>query len=216
MEAIFEAEALVKAFKKKAVIDGVDLAVGAGTTAVVGVERSGKTVLFDVLTGSNRPTSGTVKIYGHDVVKERGEALVCVGAVPTFPVFGRGMKVKEVVEYGCRCMGVAKAEREDVGKRVLARVGLSGAEEERAESLNVLDARRLAFALAIVGSPKALVVDDPYRALKSAERDEMARIIDDLSKDCECVLLMLTENFDTSRCGRVLRLEDGKVTEAAA
>ncbi|HEY7199940.1 MAG TPA: ABC transporter ATP-binding protein [Candidatus Dormibacteraeota bacterium] len=171
------AEAVRHRFGALTVLDGVTFAVVPGeAVGIVGPNGAGKTTLLNVLAGSLRPSEGVVRFRGADVTRS-GAATRCrlgVGRSHQVPrPFGE-MTVFENVLVGATAGGrVRAAEASRLGLDVLERCGLAALANRRAESLGLLDRKRLELARALATGPEVLLLDEIGGGLTDAEAGEL-------------------------------------------
>jgi len=171
------AEAVRHRFGALTVLDGVTFAVDPGeAVGIVGPNGAGKTTLLNVLAGSLRPSEGAVRFRGADVTRS-GAATRCrlgIGRSHQVPrPFGE-MTVFENVLVGATAGGRGRAaEASRLGLDVLERCGLAALANRRAESLGLLDRKRLELARALATGPEVLLLDEIGGGLTDAEAGEL-------------------------------------------
>ena len=183
-EPILEAVGIRKRFGALAVLDGVDFSLGAGdAVGIVGPNGAGKTTLLNVLAGALRPNEGRVLFEGADVTRASAarRCRLGVGRAHQVPRPFAGMTVFENVFVGATMGGGLR------GKRAYARVidalelcGLAATANRRAESLGLLDRKRLELARALATGPRVLLLDEIGGGLTDAEAEQLLRTIAEL------------------------------------
>src|SRR5438876_3151852 len=185
MEPILAAVEVRKRFGALVVLDGVDFAVGPGDAiGIVGPNGAGKTTLLNVLAGSLRPNSGRVEFRGADVTAA-GAAKRCrlgIGRAHQVPRPFGGMTVFENVFVGVSSGG-GKHGRQAYDRCVeaLEVCRLIPLANRRAESLGLLNRKRLELARALATDPVVLLLDEIGAGLTDAEADELVATIRQLS-----------------------------------
>jgi len=184
MEPVLAAVGVHKRFGALVVLDGVDFTVGpADAVGIVGPNGAGKTTLLNVLAGSLGPDSGRVMLLGQDVT-EAGAARRCrlgVGRAHQVPRPFGNMTVFENVLVGAASGGGGgrrKAYERAVGAVELC--ALTELANRRAESLGLLDRKRLELARAVATEPRVLLLDEIGGGLTDAEADELVGTIMEL------------------------------------
>jgi branched-chain amino acid transport system ATP-binding protein len=172
-EAVLAAVGVRKRFGALAVLDGVDLELHAGeAVGIVGPNGAGKTTLLSVLAGSLAPDAGSVQFRGRDVTA-RGAAERCrlgVARTHQVPRPFTGMTVFENVLVGASAVGRRRgAEAYDLCLHVLDQTALTGLANRRAETLGLLQRKRLELARALAVEPAALLLDEIGGGLTDAE-----------------------------------------------
>jgi branched-chain amino acid transport system ATP-binding protein len=181
---ILAAAGIRKRFGALVVLDGLDFAVGAGdAVGIVGPNGAGKTTLLNVLSGALRPSEGSVAFNGSDVTRT-SVARRCrlgIGRAHQVPRPFGDMNVFENVyvatAMGAGLRGQAAYER---AIDVLELCGLTRLANRRAESLGLLDRKKLELARALGTSPVVLLLDEIGAGLTDAEADELVATIQDV------------------------------------
>jgi branched-chain amino acid transport system ATP-binding protein len=192
---ILEARDLTVRFGGVSALAGVSFQVAPGTvTSLIGPNGAGKTTAFNVITGFQRPTQGTVRHDGETVTGWRPHRIAARGLVRTFQktsVFG-GLTVRENVLTGLHLrgrVGVAaallararvRAEEERLAgeaDRVIDFVGLGARRDELASGLSYGDQRLLELAVALAAGPRLLLLDEPASGMTASEKATVAGLI---------------------------------------
>lgn len=190
-----EARDLTVRFGGVAALAGVSFTVAAGTvTSLIGPNGAGKTTAFNVITGFQRPTQGTVRHDGEPITGWRPHRIAARGLVRTFQktsVFS-SLTVRENVLTGlhlCGRVGVGTAllargrvhaeERrlEAEADRVIDFVGLGPRRAEPASGLSYGDQRRLELGVALAAGPRLLLLDEPASGMTASEKVAVAGLI---------------------------------------
>ena len=190
-----EAHDLTVRFGGVAALAGVSFTVAPGTvTSLIGPNGAGKTTAFNVITGFQRPTQGTVRHDGQAITGWRPHRIAARGLVRTFQktsVFP-GLSVRENVLTGLHLrgrVGVAAAlltrgrvraeERrlEAEADRVIDFVGLGPRRAEAASGLSYGDQRLLELAIALAAQPRLLMLDEPASGMSTSEKVTVAALI---------------------------------------
>ena len=184
---ILAAVGIRKRFGALAVLDGVDLAVGAGeAVGIVGPNGAGKTTLLNILSGALRPSEGSISFRGTDVTSV-GAARRCrlgVGRAHQVPRPFGDMTVFENVFVGAAIGGGLRGRRAyDRCVEVLELSGLTAVANRRAESLGLLDRKRLELARALGTGPVVLLLDEIGAGLTDAEAAELVATIQGLAAE---------------------------------
>ncbi len=143
-------------------LNNVDLTIAQGDFyALLGANGAGKTTLIGILTGLINKSSGTVKVFGHDIDQDFAAAKRCLGVVPQEFNFNMFEQVKDIVALQGGFFGLAPAEAKVNSEEVLKRVGLWEKRTSMARTLSGGMKRRLMIARALVHKPKVLILDEP-------------------------------------------------------
>ncbi|HEX2578545.1 MAG TPA: ABC transporter ATP-binding protein [Aquihabitans sp.] len=174
-------------------VDGVSLAVAEGAiTGLIGPNGAGKTTTFNVITGLQAPTRGTVRLGDQDVTKMSAHKRARLGVARTFQrleLFG-SLSVRDNVLTAAELNRVDGQPPGDAADALLDRVGLGDLASQRADSLSTGNARLVELARALACRPRVLLLDEPASGLDEEETDRFARILLDLTTDGLAILLV--------------------------
>ena len=201
----------------------VDLVVPAGERrAILGPNGAGKTTLFGLVSGSIRPTAGTVELFGRDVTNLPPPRRTRLGLARTFQtsrVFG-GLTVADnlyLAALGVRGRHLrpvrTRRDRElrDSARAAAARIGLDSRLDAVAADLSHGEHRQLEIGLALVAEPRLLMLDEPAAGLSRVERQLLTQLL--LSLDRDVTLILIEHDMDVALvvADRVTMMHDGRV-----
>jgi len=185
-EPLLEARGLHKRFNALVVLDGVDFSVRANEAiGVVGPNGAGKTTLLSVLVGAHTPTAGTVRLRGQDVTALPTAERCRRGLARThqIPLPFSGMTVFENVYTAARHGGGLNRDAAYMrAAESLTTTGMTGVANRRAETLGLIDRKRLELARALATGPSALLLDEIGGGLTDAEASELVDVILELKR----------------------------------
>jgi branched-chain amino acid transport system permease protein len=209
------AEGVSLAFAGLHVLDGVDLTLEPGEAlGLIGPNGAGKTTLVNVLSGFQRPDSGTVSLDGTVVtgrsparLARRGLGRTFQAALP-FPQLS-GL---ESVAVGAMGMGAGRRRALAVAADVLARLGLLELAALPAGSLPPGSQRLLGIARALAIEPRYLLLDEPAAGLSGEEGERLIEILRGVIADFGCGILLIEHDMGIvmKLCPRVQVLDDGR------
>jgi putative ABC transport system ATP-binding protein len=202
------------------ILRGIDLRVLRGETlAVVGPSGSGKSTMMMVMAGLERASSGGVRIAGQDLgaLDEDGLALFRrrrVGIVFQGFHLIPTMTARENVAVPLEFAGLPDAfARAQVA---LASVGLAHRLDHYPGQLSGGEQQRVALARALVVEPDLLLADEPTGNLDQATGQQIVALLFDLARERGATLVLITHDAELARrCGRMVRLQDGRIIEDA-
>jgi ABC-2 type transport system ATP-binding protein len=180
-----QVEGLVRDFKGGVrAVDGIDLQVAPGEIyGFLGPNGAGKSTTVLILTTLLPPTAGKARVGGMDVVHEGAQVRRAIGASLQESALDPFLTGSEHMRLQSALHGLGKAEREQRGRELLARVGLSDAAERKVGGYSGGMKRRLDLALALVHRPRLLFLDEPTTGLDPQSRaalwDEVRRLAGD-------------------------------------
>lgn len=222
--ALVEIRNLTKQFRKGEEIlcplDNVSLDVESRDfVAMMGPSGTGKSTLLNIVSGIDRPNSGSVVVDGVDITKlSRGQLADWRAAnlgyifqthnlVPVLTAF-------ENVELPVLLLPLTATERRKRVDLALAAVGLSDRADHYPRQLSGGQEQRVGIARAIVAHPKVIVADEPTGSLDAETSSQIQILLKRLNTELGMTLLMVTHDQDVAAIGsRQLRLDRGKIVE---
>ena len=182
---------------------------------LIGPNGAGKSTLVNVLSGFDRPDSGTVELEGQEVTRWPPHRRGRKGLARTFQhsrAF-RGLSVRENVEVSALGVGAAPGEATRRADELLERLGLDRYADAPAVALAHGDERRLGVARALATAPKFVLLDEPAAGLPEAEVPDFATLVRSIAADHGAGVLLIDHNMalimDT--CDRIQVLDQGSV-----
>ncbi len=216
---IVEIEALTKIYESKTrvvAVDGLDLELKQGEIfGLLGPNGAGKTTTISIATTRTRPSSGTVRINGIDVVRHPAHARQHIGVVPQFNTLDRALTVYENLYFHCRYFGFLHAQAKARAMELLAQFLLIERKDATPAQLSGGLAQRVQIARAIAHRPTVLFLDEPSAGLDPQSRMAMWTAVQGLRKEGITVLLtthymeeadQLSDRLAIIDYGRVLAL----------
>lgn len=170
-----------KRFNALVVLEAIDFSLGANeAVGIVGPNGAGKTTLLSVLAGAHSPTSGTIHFHGADVTSLPASERCRLGIARThqIPQPFNGMTVFENVFVAATNGG--RLRRDEANSRAIEAISLCGMlplANRRAETLGLLDRKRLELARALGANPSVLLLDEIGGGLTDGEAGELVETI---------------------------------------
>jgi ABC-2 type transport system ATP-binding protein len=212
-DAAIEVRGLRKAYGAHEAVRGIDFAVRRGEVfGLLGPNGAGKTTTVEILEGYRDRTGGEVRVLGMDPGERAVELRERIGIVLQSCGIHRHLSVREAVAHWA---GLYPAPR-DVDETI-ALAGLAGSADKRTRTLSGGQQRRLDFALALVGDPELIFLDEPTTGFDPAARRnawETVRSLRDLGK----TVLLTTHYLDEAQAlaDRVAIIKDGAILAEGA
>ncbi len=177
-----EARGLRKSFGDDVVLDGIDLAVAAGTVfALIGPNGSGKTTTVWVLSTILPADGGTAHVAGHDVSKEPGSVRRAIGVTGQFSAVDNMLTGEENLLLMADLAHLSRSRRRGRAAELLERFDLVEAARKPVLTYSGGMRRRLDLAMTLVGEPSVIFLDEPTTGLDPRSRRTMWEIIRELS-----------------------------------
>jgi ABC-2 type transport system ATP-binding protein len=171
-------------------VQGVDLAVAEGEIyAFLGPNGAGKTTTVRMLTTLLRPTGGSARVAGHDVVADAAEVRRAIGVALQEAALDPLMTGRELIQLQATLHGLPPAEGLERSERLLARVGLVQAADRRVGTYSGGMRRRLDLASALVHEPRVLFLDEPTTGLDPVSRKAIWEEVVALNREGTTVFL---------------------------
>ncbi|MEU6545749.1 ABC transporter ATP-binding protein [Streptomyces sp. NPDC046859] len=189
-------------------VRGVSFSVRRGEVfALLGTNGAGKTSTVELLEGLARPAGGQVRVLGHDPCADRAVVRPRTGVMLQEGGFPSELTVAETARMWAGCVSGARPERE-----VLERVGLSGKAGVRVKQLSGGERRRLDLALALLGDPEVLFLDEPTTGLDAEGRQATWQLVREL-RDAGTTVLLTTHYLEEAEdlADRLAILHEGRI-----
>ncbi len=210
-----ETKNLTKKYKDITAVDDLNLTVNKGELfALLGVNGAGKTTTIKMLSCLSAPTSGDALLLGQSVTKNSSEVKRIIGVSPQETAVAPNLTVKENLEFMCGIYGLTKEERECRMDAVAESMNLREIYDKKASKLSGGWQRRLSIALALIGQPEILFLDEPTLGLDVLARSELWDTIKSLKGDVTIILTThymeeaeeLSDRIGIMRSGKMLAI----------
>ena len=175
-----QTENLVKHYGPNAVVNGINLRIGAGEiVGLLGPNGAGKTTTFYMIVGLLPATGGRVLLEGRDITRLRmhERARHGIGYLPQEPSVFRKLTVEQNILAIAEAVHIPRAERANCVRQHLDELGLGHVARQKAYTLSGGERRRLEIARTLVTRPKFLLMDEPFAAIDPISVAEVQKII---------------------------------------
>ena len=200
------------------VLDGADADIRGGeTVAIVGRSGSGKSTLLNVISGIDRPDSGSVEVDGQDISRLGEPARTLfrrrwIGFVYQFFNLIPTLDVEENVRLVLELNGVRGLEARRRTEAILQQVGLADRSRSSIDNLSGGEQQRVAIARALVHEPSLLLADEPTGNLDEQTAHQVMPLLLSLARSRGAALLLVTHDTALARTAdRILELRDGRL-----
>jgi ABC-2 type transport system ATP-binding protein len=214
MTFALEVSSLSYNFGAKAALRDVSFTVSTGSfTALLGPNGAGKSTFFALATRLFDCTTGSIRIFGHDVRTDPGGALARLGVVFQEPTLDLDLTVLQNLRYGAALHGIGRRDADARIDLALARFGLADRRHDKARSLNGGHRRRIEIARALMHRPALLLLDEPTVGLDVPTRRQLVELVHQLCREDGIAVLWATHLVDelNAETDRVVLLRQGQV-----
>lgn len=222
--ALVELRGVCKSFTKGdetiTPLDNIDLDIEAGEfVSLMGPSGTGKSTLLNLVSGIDRPDSGTITVDGTEVTKLSRSKLADWRAANLGYIFQTHnlipvLTAYENVELPTLLLKLSSSQRRQRVELALEAVGLSDRSDHYPRQLSGGQEQRVGIARAIVAHPKVVVADEPTGSLDAETSEQVQILLQRLNKELDITLLMVTHDTDTAAiASRRLVLDRGKFNE---
>ena len=211
---IIEAFKLTKTFNGLTAVDQLDINVESGEIfALLGPNGAGKTTTISMLCTILKPTSGTAKVNGFDIVKESTQVRKSIGIVFQDPSIDDRLTGRENLFMHANLYGVPAGEQKNRIDRVLKLVELEDRADDLMRTYSGGMRRRLELARGLIHYPKVLFLDEPTLGLDPQTRDHVWKYIRELKETHEITVVLTTHYMDEADrlSDRIAIMDYGKI-----
>ena len=219
MTAPVEVQGLVRVFGELRAVDGIDLEVGEGEIfGFLGPNGAGKSTTVRMLTTLLRPTSGSARVGGYDVVAEAAQVRRCMGVALQDAAIDPLMTGTELVRLQAVLHGLARREAMERGAELLDRVGLTAAADRTVGTYSGGMRRRLDLALSLVHEPQVLFLDEPTTGLDPTSRVALWEEVRRLNTEHGTTVFLTTQYLEEADqlAGRIAIIDGGRIVREGA
>ena len=213
-DSVILVENLVKRYGKTTAVGGVSFAVERGvTTALLGGNGAGKTTTLSILLGVLLPSSGTVRVFGQDVLRHRYRVLPRMNFSSPYVDLPHRLTVRQNLLIYARLYGVPKREEEVA--RLARDLQIEPMLDRPAGRLSGGQKTRVALAKALLNDPELLLLDEPTASLDPDTGDWVRGYLEDYRARTGATILLASHNMaEVERlCPQVLMMKAGQIVD---
>ena len=198
-------------------LDGVNLRVEDGElVAIVGPSGSGKSTMLHVMGTLDRPTSGSVRIAGHEVAELSDRKLSAARSSLVGFVFQQfflldGESALDNVATGLLYTGESSRKRRRAAAETLERVGLASRLHHRPNELSGGERQRVAIARALVAKPALVLADEPTGNLDTKTSESIQALLHELHSDGATIIVVTHDTDLAASLPRQVHFRDGRI-----
>jgi ABC-2 type transport system ATP-binding protein len=213
---VIEVDNLVKQYGDLTAVNEVSFTAEPGMVfGLLGPNGAGKTTTIGCISGLLKPSSGTIRILGHDVVKAGRESRRQLGIVPQELALYEDLSVRENLAYWGGAYGLRGRDLKERIGEVLELTGLFDRARQPVKKLSGGLKRRLNFACGVVHKPRVLLLDEPTVGVDPQSRVRLLELIKEQTRNGICVLYTTHYMEEAeSLCDRLAIIDHGRVIAA--
>ena len=212
MGDVLQARGLVKVYRGRRAVDGIDLSIGPGErVGLLGPNGAGKTTTLLMLLGAVRPDEGTIEVAGHVLPRERSQAMEQVGFAAGYMPLVERLRVREFLKMYGQLYGIADPSEQI--QQALDHFNIAHLADRMGTELSSGQRTLVGIVKATLHRPRLLVLDEPTASL---DPDVASRVRAGLLELCETegISLLITSHnmLEVERlCERVIFLSAGRI-----
>lgn len=211
MEAI-KTKCLRKCYKSITAVDSLDLRIQKGELfSLLGVNGAGKTTTIKMLTCLTRPTAGEALVGGHSITKEAERVKAIIGVSPQETAVAPNLTVRENLELICGIHGFSREKTAGKIEELSRQFDLETVLNRRAGKLSGGWQRRVSIAMALIGEPEILFLDEPTLGLDVLARHELWDVIRDMKGRITIILTTHYMEEAAALSDRIGIMKDGRL-----
>ena len=206
---------LRKDYPNTPALKGISLEIKKGEFfGLLGPNGAGKTTTIGILTGLVNKTSGSVELFGKDVVEEYEQARALIGLVPQEFNFDKFETVYNILFYNAGYFRIPRSKREQIIDETLTQLDLFHKKHAPAMQLSGGMKRKLMIARALLHKPKILILDEPTAGVDVETRKSMWEFLTKLNK-AGTTILLTTHYIEEAEelCERVAIINNGEIVK---
>ena len=204
-------ENLTKRYKNVSAVNALNLEIRQGELfSLLGVNGAGKTTTIKILSCLTKPTSGDAFVGGHSILTEQKKVKQCIGVSPQETAVAPNLSVRENLEMVCGIYGFSKEKAEIKVQEISKQFGLHPVMQRRTGKLSGGWQRRVSLAMALIGEPQILFLDEPTLGLDVIARHDLWETIRSLKGNM--TIIMTTHYMEEAEAlsDRIGIMKDGR------
>jgi ABC-2 type transport system ATP-binding protein len=192
-------------------LNDVTCTIPPGVTALLGQNGAGKTTLMRLVTGQLRPTTGEIKVFGHDPFANP-HVYRSLGYCPDGDSFPEHLSGRDFVVRMARLSGMGPREARDEAERRLEQVGMADRAHRKLQSYSKGMRQRIKLAQALVHDPKVILLDEPLNGLDPVGRRHVMDVLRSLADEGKTIVVSSHVLFEVEQMTRsIVLLHHGRL-----
>jgi ABC-2 type transport system ATP-binding protein len=205
---------LTKRFGKAVAVDGISFSIADGSaTALLGPNGAGKTTTLAMLLGLMTPSSGSIRVLGTDMLRQRYQVLGRMNYASPYIDLPQRLTVRENLNVYGRLYGVRNLRKRI--KTLTEELDLTRFMERPYREMSAGQRTRVALAKALLNEPEVLLLDEPTASLDPDTADRIRGLLEAYRRRTGATLLLASHNMpEVERlCDRVMMLRSGRIVD---
>lgn len=216
-DPVIAVRSLTKRYGPVLAVDGITFSIPrGGITALLGGNGAGKSTTIAMLLGILQPTSGDIRILGHDMLRDRYGALQRMNFSSPYVDLPRKLTVRQNLRVYARLYNVRDAEPQI--EALAAMLDLRELLDRQVGRLSAGQQTRVSLAKALINTPELLLLDEPTASLDPDTADRIRGMLDQYRRGNNTTILMASHNMrEVERlCDNVLMMRRGRIVDQGA
>src|SRR5260221_7413322 len=213
MTPVIELEGLGVRFGKRDILKGLTCSLSGRTIGLLGPNGAGKSTLINTLLGFHKPSTGTARIFGHDIRSKITHIRNVVGYMPENDAFIANMTAVAFIRLMAELSGLPSEAALERAHEALFYVGLGEARYRKVGTYSLGMKQLVKLAQALAHGPRLLLLDEPTNGLDPEARNRMLQLVREI-RDAGAVNILISSHLlhDIEECcDEVIILKDGKI-----
>lgn len=212
VSVLIEVSNLVKCYGNHTAVDHLTFSVSEGQIyGFLGPNGAGKSTTMNIMTGYLAPTSGEVRIGGHNILEEPEKARKCIGYLPEVPPLYPDMTVLEYLRFAAGLKQIPKKEWTAMICEIMELTGITDIQNRLIRNLSKGYRQRIGLAQAVLGYPPIIILDEPMAGLDPRQIIEIRDLIRSLGKKHTVILSSHILSEISAVCDHIMIISHGKL-----
>jgi ABC-2 type transport system ATP-binding protein len=213
-ETILEAAGLVKKFGDNVAVNDVNFTMQEGEVfGLLGPNGAGKSTTISMLTCLYQPNQGSMRIFGHDVVKEAPKVKALIGVVPQDIALYPTLNARDNLSFFGEMYGLRGRDLKERVETVISYVAMSERAKDAIKTYSGGMRRRINLAAGLIHSPRLLFLDEPTVGVDPQSRNHIFESVERLNQEQGMAILYTTHYMEEAErlCDRVAIIDRGQI-----
>ncbi len=209
---MIEVEHLTKRYGNHLAVDDLSFTVGEGQIyGFLGPNGAGKSTTMNIMTGYIAPTSGEVRISGHNILDEPEAARKSIGYLPEIPPLYPDMTVKEYLVFAAGLKKIPRRDTQSMIAELMETTGITDMQNRLIRNLSKGYRQRTGLAQALLGYPPVIILDEPMVGLDPRQIIEIRDLIRGLGRKHTVILSSHILSEISAVCDHIMIISHGKL-----